>query len=662
MSGPDATTNNTAGSASVVGIQAEQVHNSNVYQVLPDDPPQRKYEVGVRFLEDGVPTRARELIEDAIARGYDNSEVRFHWVLSMLSKRAYRDLTPEERATVDHTPRILCRYAEDEWKHALEVICELLNHFNDSGGPPGVALKELLALHTLQRSKVIRHLDFVLTAGMRDNLWAETLQEAETARTGNGRTDRVWAYFHPDPIPPRVRQPANITTTDNDRLRATARSGIFVIADGYLGWLVLVNAAPLPILAYLLALAAGYIAARNGLEWRYRITRLAVRDRDYFGPARIDRTPANGFTNQVGHSFTHYSNKYAPAGADRGRWPADTAGIRDTLRHEIADLYRESRISVGRVNWLIRHLVSDIRTQWGQGTLLAYREQYRVEWTTRVWCFLSLAALIAATMDVIVAAVQINPLPAVLATIAILVSGRGAARGWLSIISERRRYTEDCQERDHLLAQRQAAYQRWMDRLDSIRPSEGEMETWLNCDKTMVVDKALRHYRLAWRDIIAHSFLQTPANNCKRARVRGGPWRYSKYDIRLFLITRDGVREVSTELDFEHVTLNGQERYNFHFDAVSSVHVIEAGALNYTLELTLSNGPTRNIQFADPETGNLDLGEDPAKLSIMNLDTAGFVHTLHILEGIAAEGKNWINRDPHVNSNIDDPAPINEIL
>jgi hypothetical protein len=172
------------------------------------------------------------------------------------------------------------------------------------------------------------------------------------------------------------------------------------------------------------------------------------------------------------------------------------------------------------------------------------------------------------------------------------------------------------------------------------------METWLNCDKTLFLDKALHHYRLAWRDVIAYALLQTPGKHYKRARVRGGPWRYSKYDIRLFLITQDGVREVSTELDFEHVAFNGQERNNFRFDAVSSVHVAETNELSYTLELTLTNGPVRNIRVVDPDDQRPDSGENSDTFSRINLDAAGFTHTLHILEGIAAEGRNWIDRVP----------------
>lgn len=435
-----------------------------------------------------------------------------------------------------------------------------------------------------------------------------------------------------------------------------------MVAGGYLGWSVLVHPKALSVFACLLASGAGYVGACNGLEWRYRTERLRVKDRDYFGYRWVNRAPEGGFASQVDHSFTHYFNRYVPKGADRDVWLAETTDIRNTLRDEVVELYRESRIrDVEPVNWLIRHLVSDIRKRWETGTLLGYREYYRIAPSTKVWCLLSLAALVLAAVDVVIAAIQTHPILAAVATLAAVSAGPAATIRWLRIISERRRYAEDWREYEQRSEARQTAYQRWKERLDSTRPTEREMEAWLNCDKTKLLDYALRHYRLAWREVIAHAFLQTPARKCKRARVIGGLWRYSKYEMRLFLITQDGVREVIRELDFEQASFNSQERNNFRFDAVSSVHVTKTGEHSPSLELTLMNGPTRKI-LVTPEVSQADYDEDPATFSEINLDAAGFAHTLHILEGIAAEGKSWIGRAPHVNGNSGDPAPTVEEL
>lgn len=652
----DTSTNNTAERGATVGIQADEVHNSpvyhnsTVYMTPPDASPRENYEVAVSYLEGGVPTVARDLIGQAIAHGYDGSEVRFHGVLAMLSKRAYRDLTTAEREQLGHTSQILRSFADDEWTRALEAIFGLLDCMNAPEGDSALALKKLLALHHRQRDKIVHHLDLVLAGGTKDSLWAETRKLAEDQRCSGDRPGGLWAYFHPAPIGPRARQPAENSTTPSDRIRTIIWSGLFVVAVGYLGWSVLLHAMPLPALTYLLMLAAGFIGARNGLEWRYRAKRLEVKDRAYFGQRVVNRAPEAGFANAVDHSFTHYVTKYAPQGADRTAWLADTTGIRRTLRDEIVELYRESRTKVDQVNWLIRHLVIDVRDRWKSGTLLDYREHYRTPPSTKVWCALSLAALVPAAVGVIVTATRIDPLPAASATLLALVSGRFAATRWLRIISERRRFAEDHRDYERLMEDRSKAYTRWRDKLVSMRPSETQMETWLNSDKTSVLDEALRHYHLAWRDIIAHAFLQTPARGCKRAQVQRGPWRYSKYNIWLFLITEDGVREVRTELDFEHTLLNGRERTNYRFDAVSSVHVAKTGELGYTLGLTLTNGPTRNIRISDPQMRS-DPGENPSTFTGIDLDGTGFRHTLNILEGIAADGKDWINRDPNTGSN-----------
>ncbi len=164
---------------STVGIQAETVHNSNVYFVHPDASPQEKYRVGVRFLEDGVPSRARDMISDAIAHGYNNATVRFHWVLSMLSARAYHELST-------------------------------------ANGETGRVLERLRALSPHHRDAILHHLGHVLTGGLKDSLWVENRERVEAARfqqpTGpaglgllRARTNR--AAGHAAPSEHRCRRP-----------------------------------------------------------------------------------------------------------------------------------------------------------------------------------------------------------------------------------------------------------------------------------------------------------------------------------------------------------------------------------------------------------------------------------------------------------------------
>ena len=320
------------------------------------------------------------------------------------------------------------------------------------------------------------------------------------------------------------------------------------------------------------------------------------------------------------------------------------------LCDEISVLYREERIGVGRVKWLIRYLTRETYSHWTAGTLFPHRDRYRVSRSLKARCVVSTTAFVALTVYVVSVAVDVALIPSTAATFIAVVGTWAAGAGWSRILNERRRIKESRQEHDEVLAARRVEYERWVRKLDAARPSETRMENWLTADKTMALDEALKHYRLAWRDVLAHTFLQTPGWPCKRARDRLGPWRYSKYDLRIFLLTQEGVREIGTEIDFEHGVHKLLERNNFRFDAVSSVHVAATTELSYTLELTLMNGEPRNIRVTDSAGDKTDAGKDAHSLARMSLHAAGFAHTLHILEGIAAEGKKWIERDPYINA------------
>jgi hypothetical protein len=650
MSHPSSTIHATVGEGSTVGILASEVHNSTVYQVLPGASPEQKYTVGVRYLADGIPNRARELIEDARSHGYDHGEVQFHWVLAMLSKRSYRDLTSDERQQLADFSTLCEALPHDAWTSAVTALCRLLDCLATHDADPKPAITALADLDAGQRGKILRHLDLVLTGGLRDSFWAGLRHNAEATQMSNDRAKRVWAYFHPQPARPRARHPAPSSVTVRDRVRAVIGSIACGLAVFYLGRTVVLDVQVLPILAYVTAAGAAVVAIRAGHEWRYRSTRIAAKDRLYRPRPGRGTTLEDGFARQVDHAFTHYANRYAPKDDTRRAYLTATSGFLAARRNELAEIYRESRIPVGRIRWLIRYETSNVIRQWRNEELFAYRPRYRVEPTTKLRCVLAVIVLLTAAAYTIATATTISVIPNTTAAIAGTAGAIAACAGWSRILSERRRLKEEQRDRAEVLASREAAYTRWKNKLDETRPYENEMEQWLNADKTLFVAKAMKHYKLAWRDILTHTFLQTPAATCKRARRNNAPWRYSRYDLRLFLITRDGVRELSTELDFENATFVGEARNNFRFDAVSSVQVTTSSELNYSLELVLMNGGPQNIDITDHETSEAASDENPIALAKMSLEAAGFTNTLHILEGIAAEGKNWITRDPYINA------------
>ncbi|MGA5821994.1 hypothetical protein ACPC54_29525 [Kitasatospora sp. NPDC094028] len=627
---------------STVGIQAGTVHNSTVYFVHPDASPQEKYRVGVQLLEDGVPSRAREMITDAIAHGYDGAEVRFHWVLAMLSARTYHDLDTEEVRRLHYTSGLVRGYAEDQWKEALRVIFDLLAVLTTAGGETGPVLKQLQDLPRRQHDAIIRHLDFALTGGLKDDLWAETCERARAERFGNDRERRVWAYFAPVPIGARA-VPPRPSTAAAAKAALPLRAALFVVSSALLWALALIADPAWALVELPVALGAGLTAARSGLRWWGREPRSDV------GAETPDSaSPEGGFTHQVRHTFDHYFSVRTPYGFTADAWLAHTAEVRARLAAEIADLYRESRVGVDRVTWLIRYLAEDTRNRHHQGTLFEDQHQDRAPVRTKALTVVALAVLGITALTTCATAVSgaaaPRPLWAFLALLGAAWSGHAAASRWLEVRREEHRLARETRRYHEQLAARQIAHQRWQSLLDATRPTELEMETWLSCDKTSFIDEALRHHRLTWRDLVTHTILLAPAPRCKRGRVRGGPWRYSHYVFRLFLFTQDGIREIGSEFDFSTATRRNEQRSNYRFDALSSVQVTENIDVGYDLELFLTNGPARKIRVKDADAHQLAPDEDSQEISEINLSATGSTHTFRVLEGIAADGKGWIER------------------
>ncbi|MEU9032260.1 hypothetical protein AB0D46_33120 [Streptomyces sp. NPDC048383] len=641
MSHNDGAAYSSAAYNSTIGIQAETVHDSTIYFVHPDASPQEKYRVGVQLLEDGVPSRAREMITDAIVHGHDSTEVRFHWVLAMLSARTHHDLTAEEVERLRYASRLVRTYAEDEWKEALRVTFDLLAVLSTTGSETGPVLKQLQDLPFRQHDAILRHLDVILTGGLKDDLWAETLGRARAERFGNDRAQRVWAYFAPVPIGARA-VPPRPSTAAAAKAALPVRAVLFAISGTVL-WALALSAEPAQAIVELsVALGAGLTAARFGVRWPGLTTKARVSH---------PRSPAlaeDGFTKRVRHSFDHYFSVRRPHGFTPDAWLAHTVEIRSSLAAEIADLYRESRIGVERVDWLIRYLAEDARHRHTSGTLSDQHLKDQIPVRTKALTVASLVVLGVATLAAFGTAVsdaaQPRSLWAFLAVLGAGWSGHATALRWLEVRREERRLDRETQDYQEQLTSRQIAYQRWKSFLDKTRPSELEMETWLTCDKTSFVDEALRHHRLTWRDLITHTILVAPGPSYKRGRVRGGPWRYSHYVFRLFLFTQDGIREISSECNFYDATRRNEQRSNYRFDALTSVQVTENADVGYDLELVLANGPARKIRIKDADAHQLAPTENSQEISEINLSAAGSAHTFRLLEGIAADGKSWIER------------------
>ena len=151
-------------------------------------------------------------------------------------------------------------------------------------------------------------------------------------------------------------------------------------------------------------------------------------------------TVGDGFASEIDRLFVQYFARYVPAGVDRKDWLAETSGVRRALRDEITELYRESRIDAKRVAWLIRYLISDVKRRWQAGLLWEYRNQLRLPVSVMALFFLGATAFVVGVVRVVWVAAPARPFSVAGVTVVGLAVGWLAARDWLSILVERRRF------------------------------------------------------------------------------------------------------------------------------------------------------------------------------------------------------------------------------
>ncbi|MDT0529777.1 hypothetical protein RM555_12340 [Micromonospora sp. DSM 115977] len=635
------TTTNVAQGDAHVGVQAQAIHGDVYYQLPPDASPKERFRIGVKYLDARMPGRARELIEEAVARGYETDEVRFHWLLALLSGRSLRQLGNEDLTTLSAIcGRITRVHGRGEWTAGLRSVLRLLNSLNTADTE--LIVKELDELGPRQRDKILDHLGVLLEGPVEDQLWHRSVERARAGQKAGDRKNRIRLFFHPSPAPPRVRPIQPAATPVGEWSRALAATVAFALAAGNIARLLLHRDELPPMLAYLVSAAGVAAFVVGGADRHFRRERLRLKEAEFTPPTqRRAKPPAGGFARKVDRLFDTYFGRYVPRDTGRSHWLVQTAGIRRHLRDELVEIYREQRVDAGEIAWLVRHLVGDVRQRWENDTLSAYRTGLRTPWRSTALYVVGLAAVVAGALWVAPAAALTAPLTGTASVLLAVGSAVIGARAWFRIVAERRRVPADEAERAQQLAEREAAYERWQKKL-SRKPSDAEMASWLESDRKILVDEAMRHYRLRPSQVIAHAFIEAPAGSYKRARVPRGPWRYSRYRLLLFLLTADGVRQVNIDLDFEESVARGTQRLNYRFDTVAAVRIDGVATQQQTFELTLVNGDPIRVRVTESSTDGIQPGEDPGVLSRVALDASGLLHTLNVLEGIAAEGKQWI--------------------
>jgi hypothetical protein len=651
---------NSAADNANVDVQAENIYDgvSIVHiHMAPYDAPdgasaEEKFRTGVKNLDGRQASKARALIWEAITEGYETSEARFYWLIAMLSERTIRQFSDDEIAQLRNAAKQQPAIATDSWEDGARLVFQLLESVGvlPANPRPDIAqvVKEFDVLSKKQHDLLLPHLELFLEGPLKDRVWREERSNAESGQSTGDRKNRVWMFFQPVPAEPRVLQAQPIATTSTERLVAWASTGIFIVAVGFLGWELLWHGAVLGLLFYVIGLAGTYFAAVTGRELRFLAERRRQKDERLRTQApATPAPPRGGFVAKVDALFRRYAAKYVPED-ERAAWEAATAGIRKFDRDEIVMQYRETRITAEQVAWLVRYRIRQSRDRWRSGKLYEYREQLRPK-PSAVGAFRAVTAVVVLGVVGAIVMLRADPLADVVGAIVSLPSGIWAWSNWLRIDLERRRFAADTEESADRKADAYKEFARWSDKLKRS-PSDAEMAAWLECDRTVLLAKAMDHYKLARHQVITHAFLEAPGTRAKRARVRNGPMRYSRYSLIVFLLTSDGVRQMSADLRFLKGEVHEGDRLNYRYDAVASAHVSltprasDRSRIQQTFKLTLVNGEPISVIVTDLDPEDFQQGENEQSLKGATLDAASVANTLHVLEGIAAEGKAWLQQ------------------
>ncbi len=624
------------------GAVADTIHGGvhNYYHVPPDATPEEKADIALKYLESGQATTARRLLSEVVVHIDDDPSIWFRWLLAFFSGRTLWELSPEDRESLRSARVRTAELDRDTpWSRGIDVILRLVDvtlAHNEDAEAIDTALADLDRLDELERREVLRHLERVLQGPLKDAVWHRDLAEAMLHRGVGRRGDRVWKFFEPEPARPRTRPVRPAGASAEFRALTGLVTVAALAAAGYLAWLGLRRGDSSALLAVMVCLGAAGVALVNGADWRFRTERRRVEGREL--RAFRFAAPPHGFAGKVDRLYVRYAKRYAPKEADRPSWYADIDGPISRLRKELIEVYRETRIPHARVEWLIRFQVRELKRGWEDGTLAAQRRRWDVPAHVKGAVVAGIVAAFASLVWAAQSALREDALPALGALVGAVAAGWTASELGIRIMAENRRVEVETAERQERMTAYWFEFQRWRHRLDD-RPTDIEMAQWLDCDRRILLQEAIRAYKLRWSDVSAYASLEARGSQSERARAENGPWRYSRYKLLVFLLTPDGVRQITVELDFAKGTFHDWQRTNYRYDAVAAARVTvrDDGAREF--QLFLVNGV--GIELAVTEAAQAVVGEDNGILAEGAQDTTGLRNTLFVLEGVAAEGRSW---------------------
>ncbi|MFJ8959118.1 hypothetical protein ACIRG5_06975 [Lentzea sp. NPDC102401] len=646
------------GQQNAVNYGDTAVHVEAIYHVNQGDPPEHRHNVARNFLAAGVAREAERLFGDLLREGQVTTQRAYYYALSVVSGRSCGEVGGELFKNVRDARKIAQSLPDDTWQDAFTVVWRLLHLVRGETATdrPGENVDDVLAafgtLPPDRQEEITQHLATIQDGVTQASLEGAYAHRVVTQRMSNNRVQRAWKFFEAEPAPPRPFVAAET--------RPEQRHWLPVVFGGFavlIGLLSSFTGTSLPgvLLALPIVAGGGVLLVRHGAQ------RLGATMWGQIRLSQVTPPPYQPEPRSPGHwvrtDFVQEIHRIVDSRFTEARphvagdWPTYTAGIRAHLKHRFVALYGNAQVPAGGVSWLARWHARKVAEGWSSNALFqtAVRSTERDTLLYRVGMGVAIAGLVVLTASGAIAAV-IFLAPGFF----FLVNGIIRIRGLQKMSALARAHDE------HIFAAETQGYEDWL-RVMADRPSDGEMARWLSMDKICLKNDLVRRNNLTTHDLVTHVVMTEGANGANRARVLHGPPRYSKYEVQIFLLTRSGVREMRVELDFLTAEARNERRNLFRYDALASASVTEVGLRTTRGEgdgtreveklrsrkfrLTLVNGADITVVAENFRNADDAVLEDESELYLVALQTSGIDAALPVLEAVAAEGSDWIDRE-----------------
>lgn len=665
---------NVAADSSSVGMQigtAEVVNiHKTTYQYAGDDPD-RQFTMAKKLLEARAHVKALEIMQDLRARGHGSTELAYHSALAVLSSRPFDQLDSVDLDRLRQASELARKYPPDSWSQALEVVTGLVDCLTEQerrdGSPDTDHLDAVFAgldqLHERRRLEIGRHLEGIVVGAVQRRLDDRRRREIDIHRMNGRRSERVPLFFEADPVRPRLRH------TDPPAVDArhwAALGGAVMLAVAGIALTLSAAAAGSGAAAVLIA-ALELIGAAAGLAAGARFLHARALAGRWRRPPAEDPDDAPspiGLLATVRFAEVRWRNP-----DDQTRFQLAATHYRTRLISALRELYEAdapAEAPASGVDWLIRWHAWRAARAWQAGDLVRHREPTPAgPAAALVLALTTLTASAALAVAEVIRQEELRRLVPVAGGTAALIIAVRLFVAAVAVYSEPRRFRREADEHVDLLSQERAGHDAEVRRLRQ-RPEDHEMAEWLDYDKDVVRLRAMATWGLTSNDVISHVVLTEAAPNARRARLIGGPIRYSVCTVRLFLLTFNGVRQVDVQIDMASGAENKERRRAFRYEAIASVEIEEPTVRRYgrrqvatpviatangvrhpvirqSLHLTLLNNDKVDIKadYASFLTGSAD---DSEALEL-ELEASGALSTLRTLETVAGEGREWIRRE-----------------